>query len=228
MQYSLRLGWWWRPDPKWTVGAIYSTKTESTFDGGTLQVNFEDHPFLGRKVRYDAEMDGFTFAAQAGVGTAVRLSDDWLVALDVKRYFWDDAIDTIEVRGTNPSVAGAPPEILLPFVFDWRDQWVVALGTEYRVSDRLTLRAGYNWGESPVPDATLTPLFPATVEHHLSIGAGITRGAVTYEVALEHAFAASQTNDNPDPRVNPFGPGARVDHSQWTLAFGVSWARARK
>jgi len=227
LQTSLRLGWWWRPDPRWTLGAIYQTKTDSTFDGGTLSVNFVDHPMLGQTVRYDAEMRGFTFAAQAGVGTAVRVTDDWLLALDVKRYFWDDAIDTIRVVGTNPSVAGAPSMVELPFVFDWQDQWIVALGSEWRLTNDFTLRAGYNWGESPVPDDTLTPLFPATVEHHLSLGASVNRGGTTYEFAVERALNASQTNDNPDPMVNPFGPGARVDHSQWTVSFGVSWATAR-
>jgi len=228
MQYSLRLGGWWRPAPRWSLGAIYQTKTESTFDGGTLQVNFSNMPGLAQKVKYEAEMDGFTFAAQAGVGMAVNVTDRWLLAFDVKRYFWDQAIDTILVRGTDPSVAGAPPSVELPFVFDWEDQWILALGSEWRTSERLTLRAGYNFGENPVPDATLTPLFPATTEHHLSIGASVLRGSVTYEFALEHAFNASNTNNNPDPMVNPFGPGARVDHSQWTVAFGVSWAKARK
>jgi long-chain fatty acid transport protein len=228
LQTSLRLGWWWRPDPRWSVGAVYQTKTDSTFEDGTLSVDFENMPGLGRRVQYDATMDGFTFAAQAGLGTAVRVSDDWTVALDVKRYFWDDAIDTIEVTGTDPSVTGAPPRIDLPFVFDWKDQWVLALGSEWRANERLTLRAGYNYGESPVPDETLTPLFPAISEHHLSVGASVLRGSVTYEFALEHAFNASQTNNNLDPMVNPFGPGARVDHSQWTFAFGVSWARSRQ
>lgn len=226
-QGSLRLGWWWRPQPRWTVGAIYQSKTESTFDGGDMTVNFRAMPGLGQLVRYDAEMDGFTFAAQAGIGAAFRATDRWLIALDVKRYFWDDAIDTILVTGTGPSVAGAPPTIEMPFVFDWQDQWVIALGNEWRVSDGLTLRAGYNFGENPVPDETLTPLFPAITEHHLTLGAGITRGATTYEFAIEHAFNASNTNDNPNPMVNPLGPGARVDHSQWTIAFGASWAVAR-
>lgn len=228
MQYSLRLGWWWRPDPRWSLGAIYQTKTDSTFDGGKLQVNFSNMPGLGQKVTYDAEMDGFTFAAQAGVGTAVHVTDRWMLALDVKRYFWDQAIDTILVRGTNPSVAGAPTSVEMPFVFNWKDQWIFALGSEWRMNDRVTLRAGYNFGENPVPDETLTPLFPATTERHLSIGASVLKGSVTYEFALEHAFNASNTNNNVDPMVNPFGPGARVDHSQWTFAFGVSWAKARK
>ncbi len=227
LQTSIRLGGWWRPHPRWTVGAMYQTKTDSTFENGKLQVNFRNFPGLGQAVEYDAEMDGFTFAAQAGVGFAVRATDRLLIAVDLKRYFWDDAIDTIQVTGSNPSVAGAPETIELPFVFNWQDQWVVAIGTEYKATEATTLRAGYNWGESPVPDETLTPLFPATVEHHLSVGASWTRGAKTWEVALEHGWNASQTNNNTDPRVNPFGPGARVDHSQWTLAFGVSWAKAR-
>ena len=227
VQTSLRLGGWWRPNPRWSFGAIYQTKTNSTFDGGTLRVNFQQMPGLGQKVDYDAEMDGFTFAAQAGVGTAVRVTDKWLLLVDVKRYFWDGAIDTIQVIGTSPSVAGAPSRVELPFVFNWKDVWVLALGSEWRASDEWTLRAGYNYGENPVPDETLTPLFPATTEHHLSVGASVLKGSVTYEFALEHALNASNTNNNTDPMVNPFGPGARVDHSQWTVAFGVSWAKSR-
>jgi long-chain fatty acid transport protein len=184
-------------------------------------------PGLAQRVDYEGEMNGFTFAAQAGLGTSVRVTDDWLLLVDVKRYFWDGAIDTIQVVGTGPSVAGAPTRVELPFVFNWKDVWVLALGSEWRTSDRTTLRAGYNYGENPVPDATLTPLFPATTEHHLSVGASVLRGSVTYEFAVEHALNASNTNNNTDPMVNPFGPGARVDHSQWTVAFGMSWAKSR-
>ncbi|MEJ2084998.1 MAG: hypothetical protein P8Y44_04880 [Acidobacteriota bacterium] len=49
----------------------------------------------------------------------------------------------------------------------------------------------------------------------------------TYEFGIEHAFNNSVTNNNPNPQVNPFGPGTTVDHSQWTVAFGLSWAWAR-
>lgn len=228
LQTNLRLGWWWRPDPRFSVGAIYQTETESNFKDGDMWVNFESFPGLGRKVLYSADLDGFTFAAQAGVGVAVRPHDRWVVALDVKRYFWDHAIDTIVVTATDPDTPGAPPTLELPFVFDWRDQWVFALGADYRASDRLTLRGGYNYGESPVPDDTLTPLFPATTEQHLTAGFGWLSGGKLIEVAVERAFGKSQTNDNPDPMVNPFGPGATVEHEQWTVSFGVSWAWARK
>jgi len=35
-------------------------------------MNITGHPFVGREVHYDARMDGFTFAAQAGLGVALR------------------------------------------------------------------------------------------------------------------------------------------------------------
>ena len=227
VQYNLRAGWWWRPHPRFSIGAIYQTETEAQFEGGDMWINFRSHPMLGDKVLYDAEIDGFTFAAQAGIGFALRPSSDWIVALDVKRYYWDAALDTITVTGSNPSTPGAPPTVTLPFVFDWEDQWVVALGADYRLSDRVTLRAGYNWGENPVPSRTLTPLFPAITEDHVSVGAGILKGNTVFDIALEHAFETTQVNQNPNPMVNPFGPGAEVSHSQWTLSFGISWANAR-
>jgi len=227
LQTSFRGGAWWRPDPRLAVGAIYQTRTRSTFDNGDMTVNFTNHPLLGRKVRYNAEVDGFTFASQAGLGFAWRPSSPWVVALDVKRYFWDSAIDTVRVKAKDPSVQGAPSTLELPFVFNWKDQWVYALGADYRLSDRLTLRAGYNYGTNPVPSSTLTPLFPATTERHLTAGFGWLSGNKTYDFAVERAFNKRLTNNNSDPQVNPFGPGARVDHSQWTVSLGVSWVMDR-
>ena len=146
-----------------------------------------------------------------GLGVAWRPAPSWVVAVDLKRYFWDHAIDTIEVVARHPNVEGAPSEIVMPFVFNWEDQWVAAVGVDYRLTPQLTLRAGYNYGEDPVPDATLTPLFPATTERHASLGFAWLAGNRTYEFAVERAFAKDQTNSNPDPRVNPFGPGGWVD-----------------
>jgi len=228
-QWNLRGGIWWRPDPKFSIGAIYQTETKSDYTGGDMWVNYTNFPFIGQKVKYQAEMDGFTFAAQAGVGFAYRPNDKWVLALDIKRYFWDDALNTITVTGKNPEPPLPAPfnVVELPFVFDWNDQWVFALGGDYRVNERWTVRAGYNYGENPVPDDTMNPLFPATVEQHLSAGFSWLNGSLTYEFGIEHAFNNSVTNNNPDPQVNPFGPGTTVDHSQWTVAFGVSWAWAR-
>lgn len=55
---------------------------------------------------------------------------------------------------------------------------------------------------SEVRFGTLTPTLAYAINDDLSIGASFNLGYAD----------------------NPFGPGARVDHSQWTVSFGVSWA----
>ena len=69
---------------------------------------------------------------------------------DIKSYFWSRSLGTISVSGTGPGGAPLSPEPM--FVFDWKDQIVTILGVEYRLNDSVTLRAGYNRGDSPVPD----------------------------------------------------------------------------
>jgi len=36
--------------------------------------------------------------------------------------------------------------------FDWNDQWVFAIGGQYQVIEKLSLRLGYNFGENPVEE----------------------------------------------------------------------------
>ena len=97
--------------------------------------------------------------------------------------------------------------------FGWRDQYVVALGAQYKALDWLTFRAGYNYGNNPVKEsngwngaATVdmqgTPIsrtfveyfkvvgFPAIVEHHISVGMGVKISPkVSMNVGYSHAFS---------------------------------------
>jgi long-chain fatty acid transport protein len=101
--------------------------------------------------------------------------------------------------------------------FDWRDQYVTAVGIQGRPVDWLALRVGYNYGKNPVrahngwqwnPGApggvssiqgTPVPTaqfegfrvigFPAIVEHHVTAGAGINISKkVSVNVGYMHAF----------------------------------------
>lgn len=79
--------------------------------------------------------------------------------------------------------------------FDWRDQWVYAIGIQYRLSDHLTFRSGFNYAKNPIKihnnfnSMSFIDLqgikvntfqyeylriigFPAIVEKHLTLGVG--------------------------------------------------------
>jgi long-chain fatty acid transport protein len=223
---SVRLGAMWRATPRIQLGAIYQNATSSDYTGGTLRL---DQTAIGLgAVNYDGKVTGFNWPDQFGFGVQLRPADRWIIAVDAKDYLWSNSIKTIEVQGSNPDNASTPvTNPTLPFVFDWKDQWVIAAGAEFRASPAVTLRGGYNHGPSPVPDTTLNPLFPAITEDHATAGLGYTWGGNTLNFAVERAFNATQTNPNTDPNVNPFGPGATVDHSQWTISLGFSKAFSR-
>ena len=84
------------------------------------------------------------------------------------------------------------------FQMNWEDQMVYAVGAEYSINPSNAVRVGYNYGESPVPDDYLSPLFPAIVEQHLTLGYGLDLGNWGFQLGYEKALENSQTNDNTD------------------------------
>ena len=73
----------------------------------------------------------------------------------------------------------------------WSDQFVGRLGGEYALGDRWTLRAGYAYGNNPVPADTLTPLTAAITEHLLTAGVGCRLGRVSLDAAYQWQVPAT-------------------------------------
>ncbi|MFZ8859169.1 MAG: OmpP1/FadL family transporter, partial [Thermocrinis sp.] len=97
--------------------------------------------------------------------------------------------------------------------FQWKDQLVIALGGEFKPMQKLALRAGYNFGRSPIRGGTKNLMnanripnfaapfsdfqiaffnligFPAITEHHITLGLGyeFTKN-FGIDLAYKHAF----------------------------------------
>jgi len=96
--------------------------------------------------------------------------------------------------------------------FGWKDQWVFNIGAQYKPTPKLALRAGYNYGKSPVRSHAWSDFdgpvdvqghdvprtnyeilriagFPAIVENHVTLGIGyqLTK-AVSIDLGYMHAF----------------------------------------
>lgn len=224
--YAGRIGLNYSPIENLYFGASYSMKADLELEEGELTMNFNS---LGMgRVKYDATIDGFTWPAQYDAGVAYYAFDErLLLAFDVTFIQWSDAIKEVTVNGKNPDNAMLPENMQtmeLNFPFFWEDQTVFAFGTSFDVSDAFTLRAGVNISESPVKDEYLSPLFPAIIENHVTLGFGYNNGGFRFDVAFEKALEASQTNNNTNQMENPFGPGVEVKHDQNTIHMMLSYA----
>jgi long-chain fatty acid transport protein len=106
--------------------------------------------------------------------------------------------------------------------FGWDDMTVYKLGVQYGVNQRLQVRAGYNYGKSPIPDDQLTfnVLAPAVVEHHYS--AGFTyRPNENLEVSGTYMYVASNSQTSPGNQ-NIVG-AATVNMHQNVFGLSLGW-----
>jgi len=187
-----------------------------------------------QKVKYEnvlAKPDGFSAnlelesPQQMGVGLAVTLFDKLLVEGDVKWLNWSDAQGYDE--------------------FGWNDQWVYALGAQYEVIPKLSLRAGVNYGANPVKrnqnfngttfttvQGTTLPTyyyetfriigFPAIVETHLTAGIGYE---FSPKFAINAGYAHAFQNKIKESGTSLTGGPATIESklSEDSLELGLTW-----
>jgi long-chain fatty acid transport protein len=138
---------------------------------------------------YDAEVDN-TFPQQVSLGASWKFHPQWRAAMQVDWIDWSDAFHTLPVilkNGNNPtvnSVLGSSFQDNIPL--NWKNEFVYRAGLEYAVTENLSLRAGYSYGKSPVPDSTLTPMTAAIMEHTVTAGVGYRWRQFQFDLAYQY------------------------------------------
>ncbi|MBD3727928.1 MAG: outer membrane protein transport protein, partial [Moraxella osloensis] len=204
-----KLGLTYKINDKLSVGASYHTKTNISDMKGdatlSMQVSGDDGVFAGGAptttysnytlpVTGSIKVKDFQWPATFALGMAYRPTDKWLVTADFKRINWSETMKdfrivfTADNSASNGSFAGKSIDVTLPQ--NWEDQNVFMLGTAYQYNKNLTVRAGINVANNPVPNAEVNPLFPATVERHYTLGMGYNFNEnSTVDFSLTHAPA---------------------------------------
>jgi long-subunit fatty acid transport protein len=142
-------------------------------------------PTRGFVSNYDLRIKHYEFPRMAGIGVAFRPHRRFSVGLDYTYIGYKETFKTFRVRlsgGDNPNLdIMTSPTIPVRVPLNFRDQHVLALGVTGLVAEGqdivegvpawgLVLRAGYNYGRSPVPRRTTLPQLPVINEHHMSCG----------------------------------------------------------
>lgn len=165
---GVKLGW---------LGEFFGDKV-------TLGLAYASRTWMSKFDKYSglfAEQGDFDIPENYGIGLAIKPAKNLVIAADIVRINYSD-VASVGNRG--PSTTLGPsgiPSFLDPSLelgndngmgFGWEDQTVYKLGIQYGVNNRLQVRAGFNYGKSPIPNdqVTFNTLAPATVEKHYSVG----------------------------------------------------------
>ncbi len=214
---GVRLGWLGKfMDDRLSVGLTYASKTYMT--------KFDKYRGLF------AGQGDFDIPENYGIGIAVKPAKNLTIAADIVRINYA-GVPAIGNRGptTGNGTGGIQSSSDLTALlgldggmgFGWKNQTVYKLGVNYGLNERWQLRAGYNYGKSPIPDDQLTfsTLAPAVTEKHYS--AGFTYKANdNLEVTGTYVYAAPHSQHAIDQNI--LG-GVEVGMHQNIFALSFGW-----
>lgn len=161
------------------AGARIGWRGKFLNDRVTLGATYASKVYMSRFSKYRglfAEGGSFDVPANYAVGIAVKATPAMTVAFDIERILYS-GIPSVHNRGpsqTLPASTDASTKLGLPdgMGFGWTDQTVYKLGVAYQYNPQWVLRAGYNYGATPIPgdQVTFNTLAPAVVERHYTMG----------------------------------------------------------
>ncbi len=213
--YGVQLGTIFRPANNIYIGATYISPQNVDHQ------NVADLDLDGSKD--DLELES---PQQAGLGIAfLPLNGKLLIEANARWINWADA------KGYGD--------------FDWRNQWVYAVGVQIKPAKKLAFRAGYNYGKNPVKtndnfDGTSSIDlqgksvnrfqyeylriigFPAIVEHHVTAGIGyeISKSLIL-NLGYKHAFRKTINETGTDFMGNSAELESTLSIN--ALDFGLTW-----
>lgn len=162
------------------AGLIY--KVNDTIQVGanwTSKTNMDEFKWNTNNGTYRMTMDMPQIIA---LGVALKPMPGLLVEADVKHIGFSDVLDKVAFQ----TPAGAST-----MNFGWSDQTVFAIGVQKEIDANTTLRAGFNYGKSPIGEEDVNTNIGslAITEKHFSLGA--TRrfsDKVSASISYVHAF----------------------------------------
>jgi long-chain fatty acid transport protein len=86
---------------------------------------------------------------------------------------------------------------------DWHNTFTAGIGGDWQCSEHWVVRGGYQYFESPVPDATLSPTIPDANQNVMTLGLGWKSGHSTLELSYGLDFYDDRNiTQNQNPAFN--------------------------
>ncbi len=168
---------------KWKLGFNYRSLIDVNVEAGDGVATFANLPDSALAPIDNGEFDftaSLPLPAEWTVGLSYKPNDKWLFALDYNYAEWS-AYESLDLQflGSDGSVA---LESINPR--NYEDASTIRVGAQYSLNEKLDLRAGYYFDESPVQDGFFAPETPRNDSN------GFT-GGFTYNINEKLAIDAS-------------------------------------
>jgi long-chain fatty acid transport protein len=137
------------------------------------------------------------FPTIVAVGYGIQLTPHIRLEADVEWLQFSN-FDALPLNVQTP-----PPGLPSQVAEDWHDTFTAGIGADWQFAPNWTLRGGYQFYQSPVPDHTFSPAIPDANQNVFTVGIAFRHKAHTVELAYGADFYDERniTNDQ-NPAFN--------------------------
>ncbi len=168
-----------QPTPTTRVGLAYRSGITQKLSGDATIAGLSG-PLAGQNGVFDVSTE-LDLPAIASLAVSQQLSPKWTLLGEVQWFDWS-AFQELRVQ-----FADGRPDAVLPQ--NYRDSYTVAVGAEYRVTDALTMRTGFQFDQTPTVDADRSSSLPDGNRYWLTIGGAYRLSdRASIDAAYAHVF----------------------------------------
>ncbi|MDY0161851.1 OmpP1/FadL family transporter [Desulfobotulus sp.] len=171
LNYSFNLGVMYRPTESITLGLTYRSETKAEFEGD-LKRN-------GVKIA-KAKMD-YNHPQQVQAGIRYAPHSRFSMEFDLVWTEW--SINQRQVEDFYLYAGGVSQSA---YERKWENTRQIRFGAEYLLNDVVSLRCGYFYDPSPIPDDTLDLMWPDADKKTYALGAGFHFGNFTLDTVIQY------------------------------------------
>lgn len=180
VNYSFNIGLMYKPVETVSLGLTYRGETDTNFEGDT---------YINGILVSGAELE-YNHPQQVQAGVRYMPNEKLSLEMDIVWTDWSINNSQVETLDTPVSLQILPglnsdPLSTLISARDWDDTKQVRFGMEYNLTDIVTLRCGYFYDPTPIPDHTLDLEWPDADKKSYNIGAGFNFDKLTVDTVLQ-------------------------------------------
>jgi len=207
------------PSQNVRIGFSYRSPFTLEIKDGDVEIrNIDNTAILGAGPTYATTIFGGTsfntkgsavirMPATAALGVAYTMGR-LTVEADADWTFWHSYKSLpIDIRNNNSILPDSNA------AKNWKDVCALRIGAEYRVTDPLSLRAGFVYDPTPAPAETLGPELPDATRQNYMVGAGYKIGPWT----IDGAFMYVKKNDRTVSNI-------RLDENNRATGMNGTWS----
>jgi len=146
-----------------TFGAAFHSNIDYDFNG-TAKAEGAQQLIDAKRIPMGDIVAKLKTPFNLAIGAAYQVTEDWLISTDFQYVGWS-SYDSLKVNFVDPAYT----DIASPR--SYHNSFVIRLGTDYKLTENLSVRGGVYYDKKPVDDDMVAPSLPETDRIGLTLGA---------------------------------------------------------